>query len=305
MRTRTFAAAAAAVLALSIFSSAQAASLRKAGAAAEKTTVSAYEVRAATAGTAWVRPMGDGDASLRKVRVGDLLPGLGRVHAIEQTGGVWSVRTDKGLLRDGKVVPRGKAEDPTRVVVLDLTIMHKDGAISVSTLSMREGEVAPLQVISQRGYLAGVSETTTKDGAVKEELTPGVVATGLTSEFTARRAGDGHYVVDMNIDLSDLTAMRRVSSGRHMIEVPDVERLHLFRQETVEDGGTVTLIVGRQGQERQNRSNFAFGEPQTAPAPLSILRANGQVQAESLDNALAITFKVRSIAPDAASVAMK
>ena len=68
--------------------------------ATSRTGGTAYELRAAIADTVWVRPVGGGDGDMRRVRVGDDLPGWGQVRGIQQTSsGGWIVRTDKGVIQ--------------------------------------------------------------------------------------------------------------------------------------------------------------------------------------------------------------
>lgn len=54
-----------------------------------------YSLRAAQPGVAWVS---DANGTLQEVRVGDTLPGIGRVNSISQSGGAWSVNGQSGRL---------------------------------------------------------------------------------------------------------------------------------------------------------------------------------------------------------------
>lgn len=54
-----------------------------------------YSLRAAQPGIAWVS---DSSGALQEVRVGDILPGIGRVNGIAETNGVWTVSGQNGRL---------------------------------------------------------------------------------------------------------------------------------------------------------------------------------------------------------------
>lgn len=58
---------------------------------------SQYRLRSAQQDVAWIS---DGSGSLREVRVGDMLPGVGEVRAIQQSGGTWSI-----VGSDGRISP--------------------------------------------------------------------------------------------------------------------------------------------------------------------------------------------------------
>lgn len=58
----------------------------------------AWVLRSATPGTAWVSPAA-GSSELRRVVVGDKLPGIGTVKAIQQNGDVWEVVGSAGTLK--------------------------------------------------------------------------------------------------------------------------------------------------------------------------------------------------------------
>lgn len=60
-------------------------------------TSSQYRLRSAQSDVAWVS---DGSGSLREVRVGDMLPGIGEVRSIQQNGSSWSV-----VGSDGRIAP--------------------------------------------------------------------------------------------------------------------------------------------------------------------------------------------------------
>jgi hypothetical protein len=63
--------------------------------ASEKET---WVLRAATPGEAWVAKDANA-AQLRKVKVGDILPGIGEVKSIGQAGGGWAVEGTQGVIR--------------------------------------------------------------------------------------------------------------------------------------------------------------------------------------------------------------
>lgn len=57
-----------------------------------------WTLRAASPGLAWIAPSASSQ-DLRQVEVGDTLPGVGRVTAIEMQGDAWTVRGTKGIIR--------------------------------------------------------------------------------------------------------------------------------------------------------------------------------------------------------------
>lgn len=77
-------------------SPAKKAAVKKEPKAAKKT--GGWVLRAATPDAAWVS-QGDYEAELRRVAVGDSLPGVGKIKEIRQKGDIWEVVGTKGVLK--------------------------------------------------------------------------------------------------------------------------------------------------------------------------------------------------------------
>ena len=118
---------------------------------------------------------------------------------------------------------------------------------SVTTLN---NQPAPVQVVSQTGYLAEV-EVSTSEGVVSQALKPGTVTTGFNMNLLPRILSNGEILLNYNVALSDLNAINTFSSGSGansaQIQIPDVAT-RSFQQNVRMNNGS-TLVLG--GFERQ------------------------------------------------------
>ncbi|MDE2343656.1 MAG: secretin N-terminal domain-containing protein [Betaproteobacteria bacterium] len=116
----------------------------------------------------------------------------------------------------------------------------------------------PIQVAKNTGYLAAVSTTSTANVGSTNSLIPGNIATGFTGLFTPSVV-DGRIMLTMNITLSSLEQLTKVSSGANMIEVPTSNNSEFSQAVSLRPGQTL-LLTGYKQHNDQTTHN-GVGSP--------------------------------------------
>lgn len=117
----------------------------------------------------------------------------------------------------------------------------------------------PIQVAKNTGYLAESSTTNTANVGSTNSLVPGNIATGFTGLFTPSVV-NGRIMLTMNITLSSLDQLVKVSSGGSSIEVPTSDNSEFSQSVSLRPGQTL-LLTGykqRQGQTTHNGVGSPF-----------------------------------------------
>jgi len=135
------------------------------------------------------------------------------------------------------------------VMLQALSTVGKASLLTSGTLSMANGQSAPLNVSREQSYLQSYS--TTLSGGVGTQstttLTPGVVTEGFSMNFTPRVLPDNRVVLRYSIDLSSTDAIETFESpdGNSAIQLP-VRSVRNFLQNTTAKSGETLVLTGFQ-----------------------------------------------------------
>ena len=130
--------------------------------------------------------------------------------------------------------------------------LSEKGTVSLltsSSVTTLNNQPAPVQVVTQTGYLAEVAVTSTESGTT-QSLKPGTVTTGFNMNLLPRILSNGEVFLNYNVSLSDLNALNTYGSGDNQIQVPDVATRSFQQNVRMNNGATLVLA----GFERQSNN---------------------------------------------------
>jgi len=156
-----------------------------------------------------------------------------------------------------------------------INALSQQGTVSVATeptIVTTNNQVASINLLSQVGYLAQVSNTTStagqQGGQTQTTLTPGQVNTGFTLYILPKVINDQIYM-QISSDLSTLQEIRDLYSSNQttggtagqlaqMIQVPDVNSKS-FNQRSIVKSGTTLILAGFSQLKNQAEQEKMFG----------------------------------------------
>ena len=124
------------------------------------------------------------------------------------------------------------------------------------------GQAAQLQVLSDRGVLAGVDVITREAASLATEvrLEAGVVSTGMSLTLLPKIVGNRIFL-QANILVSELVALTTAGGGDQSIQLPTVDRSQFFQSVRLNSGETLALsglTSDRGGKGREGIVNFSW-----------------------------------------------
>lgn len=144
----------------------------------------------------------------------------------------------------------GHAFHGTEVVLRALAAQGETSLRNSPRVVALNGQAAQMQVLNDRGILAGVDVTTRETVAVvtEVELEPGVVSTGMSLTILPKIVGDRVFL-HAAISVSDLVSLESAGSGDRSIQLPTVERSQFFQSARLRSGETLALggLLARRG----------------------------------------------------------
>ena len=143
----------------------------------------------------------------------------------------------------------------TKVVLHALSQQGETSVVNSPRVVALNGQATQLQVLNDRGYLAGVNVTTlaTVTGGVETELQSGVVSTGISLTLVPKIVGEQVFL-HANILMSDLISLDAIgAAGQQSIQLPTVERSQFFQSARLRSGET--LVLGGLLANRASKSN--------------------------------------------------
>ncbi len=128
-----------------------------------------------------------------------------------------------------------------KLIKFDVTVTKDGKTITQSSLTTQDGQVVPLATLTEHSYRAQASRG--KDGKIN--ITPGTIKTGFLASLKPEVQQDGKINADILIDVSDLTAMKNITSGDGLtIDMPEVTQGHIEQKVTLTSEVPVTLHSG-------------------------------------------------------------
>ncbi len=163
-------------------------------------------------------------------------------------------------------VPFGSEEaselEGTSVILRALALQGETSVRNTPRIVALNGQAAQLQVLSDRGYLAGVDVVTRETAALATEvqLEAGAVATGISLTILPKIVGDKVFL-HANVAVSDLVALDTAGDRGITIQLPTVERQQFFQSARLRSGETLALggLSADRGETRdQSIGRFAW-----------------------------------------------
>lgn len=160
--------------------------------------------------------------------------------------------------------------NPSEVLI---NALSQQGDVSVATeptIVTTNDQVASINLVSQVGYLAKISNTSSSDqqqgGQTQTTITPGQVSTGLTL-YILPKIIDGKVYMQLSSDLSNLKEIRDLYSegsdsdptkDAQKIQVPDITSKE-FNQRSIVKSGTTLILAGFKQMSNQTAGSKMFG----------------------------------------------
>lgn len=159
-----------------------------------------------------------------------------------------------------------------------INALSQQGTVSISTeptIVTTNNQVASINLLSQVGYLAKISNTTSdaqsQGGQTETTITPGQVSTGFTL-YLLPKIIDNKIYMQLSSDLSSLLEIRNLySSGQDqsssqsqggsagsMIQVPDINSKS-FNQRSIVKSGTTLILAGFKQMTNRANNQKMFG----------------------------------------------
>lgn len=130
------------------------------------------------------------------------------------------------------------------------------------TTTTKNNQPVPLQIGSEKGYLAEQS-TTVEEGITSVSLRPDTVLDGITMSLVPRILSDGTIDMRVGFDLSSVNSITPIRAGdsseSSLIQVTDVTSKSFKNLVNVESGST-TLIAGFEQVKNNSETGSMFGE---------------------------------------------
>ncbi|EBP3978176.1 PilN family type IVB pilus formation outer membrane protein [Salmonella enterica] len=119
---------------------------------------------------------------------------------------------------------------------------------SITTLNL---QAAPMEVVTERSYVASVSSSMVADVGTESTITPGAVNTGFTMGLLPYVMGNNQLLLQYSINLSDLKKMTEFSTGsgkeKATVQLPEVNRRAFNQKVKINSGETLILSGFEQG----------------------------------------------------------
>ena len=150
----------------------------------------------------------------------------------------------------------------SQVILRALSSQGETSVRNAPRLVAMNGQAAQLQVLSDRGVLAGVDVITREAAALATEvrLEPGVVSTGMSLTLLPKIVGDRIFL-QANILVSELVELTTAGGGDQSIQLPTVDRSQFFQSVRLNSGETLALsglTTDRGSKGREGIVNFSW-----------------------------------------------
>ncbi|EAA4188426.1 PilN family type IVB pilus formation outer membrane protein [Salmonella enterica subsp. enterica serovar Abony] len=119
---------------------------------------------------------------------------------------------------------------------------------SITTLNL---QAAPMEVVTERSYVASVSSSMVADVGTESTITPGTVNTGFTMGLLPYVMGNNQLLLQYSINISDLKQLTEFSTGtgnnQSTVQLPEVNRRAFNQKVKINSGETLILSGFEQG----------------------------------------------------------
>jgi type IVB pilus formation R64 PilN family outer membrane protein len=140
--------------------------------------------------------------------------------------------------------------------------LSQQGDVSVKTsagVATLSGQPVPVQVANETTYLAREEANLVANAGVQITRTPGSKTTGFSMLLLPKVLDDNTLLMQVQISLSSLRKLRKISGQGSQLELPEVASRHFLQRVKIRSGNALVLS----GFEQTDLSNDAkgIGEP--------------------------------------------
>lgn len=174
-----------------------------------------------------------------------------------------SLSQDAGSVSLGVINPpagRGDSKfDGSRLAIQALSQVGQVATRSSATLYTVNGKPVPYQVMTATSYLKSVSSSAIANAGNQVSLEPGTVTTGYNLVLVPRILSGGGVLLQFSLGLSELKALRTVTSGGSSgasIQVPEVDSQTLLNEIGMTSGSTLVLSFFERDRTALDRSGL-------------------------------------------------
>jgi type IVB pilus formation R64 PilN family outer membrane protein len=172
------------------------------------------------------------------------------------TGSSSSIPGGAGAISGGVVSSANGGTSPwngSSAVFQALSSIGRTSLVSSSSLVTINNFTVPMNVITEKAYLASVSTTVTgSSGTSQTSLTPGLVTSGIMMNLTPRMLDGDKMLLQFSLDLSNLISIDSYTSGGASIQVPTRSVRNFLQRVLMRSGQTLVLSGFQQTQSKNN-----------------------------------------------------
>lgn len=125
-----------------------------------------------------------------------------------------------------------------------ISAISKQGKVSLVTSASQRtinNQPAPIQVGTQRAYLAASTTTTVANAGTTTTLQPGTFTTGFSMNAVPHIIDNNRLLLQFSIDLSSLLSLATVTSGGSSIQTPEIATRNFLQRVMLRTGDTLVL----------------------------------------------------------------
>mgnify|MGYP003603093668 FL=1 len=104
------------------------------------------------------------------------------------------------------------------------------------------GQPSPFQQAREFNYVASSTTTTIPNAGVSTTIQPGTRIVGFTANFLPQVLGDNRILLQYQMQMSSLVALRQITAGDSVTQLPEITSQSLQQQAFLRDGQAVLLF---------------------------------------------------------------
>jgi len=184
--------------------------------------------------------------------------------AATNTGTASTIPGGAGAISGGVVQSSNGSTSPwngSSAVVQALSSIGRTSLVSSSSLVTINNFTVPMNVITEKAYLASVSTTVTgSSGTAQTSLTPGLVTSGVMMNLTPRLLDGDRMLLQFSLDLSNLVSIDTFTTNGASIQIPTRSVRNFLQRVTMRSGQTLVLSGFQETQSKNNTAGIGSSD---------------------------------------------
>ena len=180
------------------------------------------------------------------------------------TGSSSTIPGGAGAITGGVVTSSNGGTSPwngSTAVVQALSSIGRTSLVSSSSLVTINNFTAPMNVITEKAYLASVSTTVTgSSGTAQTSLTPGLVTSGVMMNLTPRLLSGDRMLLQFSLDLSNLVSIDTFTTNGASIQIPTRSVRNFLQRVSMRSGQTLVLSGFQQTESKNNTAGIGSSD---------------------------------------------